>query len=285
MKQIKILFLKTIKYIYTGFTHEYILVASNTYFKSIHTMKKLVNYFVLLPAIGLFLSCAKDLPQVNTSTEAQSDALVKSENAKNGTTLKEGIIKYSAGHYLAGTPIPVGFDAFGYNYQARMFKGSYANAYLGGIGYPPYDGNDVEYLKKNPNAKVHWAWPYRNVKLEMKWNDAWISNMDRDGNGTLDRHYGFTKYIGSGAWITNHMSESYIDNNGKKAIWVDFVKIVAVPQDAYKKTGIWYTADGVEIGADIWGEFATIQEIYNEQGSSYHGKLYLSPDHAGFGGW
>jgi hypothetical protein len=248
-------------------------------------MKKFVKYFALLSAIGLFLSCAKDLPQVNTSADAQGDALVKSENGKSGTTLQEGIIKYSARHYLAGTPIPVGFDAYGYNYQARMFKGSYANSYLGGDGYPPYTGNDASYLKQNPTAVRHWAWPYRNVKLEMKWNDAWISNMDRDGDGKLDRHYGFSGYIGSGAWCTNHQSETYIDDNGKKAIWIDFVKIVAVPKDATKNGGIWYSADGNEIGADIWGEFALIQEIYNEQGSSYHGKLYLSPDHAGFGGW
>jgi len=39
-------------------------------------------------------------------------------------TITEGEIFYSAGHYLAGQPIPTGFDPFGYNYQGHMFKGS-----------------------------------------------------------------------------------------------------------------------------------------------------------------
>jgi hypothetical protein len=43
----------------------------------------------------------------------------------------------------------------------------------------------------------------------MKWNDAWLSNKDCDKNGKLDRHYGFSSYIGSGAWLTNHASGVY----------------------------------------------------------------------------
>ncbi len=191
-----------------------------------------------------------------------------------GTRIQDGVIKYSVGHYLAGQPIKVGYDIFGYNYEAHMFKGSYANAYLGGYGFPPYKGDDAAYLSANPTAKNVWCWPWRNVQLLMKWNDAWISNMDRDGDGKLDRHYGFPTYIGSGAWETNHMSEKS---------WNDFVKIVAVPADAVKVAGIWYTADGVEIGPVIWGEFATIQEVYNEQHSEYHGILYNAPGPTGFG--
>ena len=66
-------------------------------------------------------------------------------------------------------------------------------------------GDDESYLDENPGAASHWAWPYRSIKLVMKWNDAWLSNMDRDDDGMLDRHYGFSSYIGSGAWETNHM--------------------------------------------------------------------------------
>lgn len=28
--------------------------------------------------------------------------------------------------------------------------------------------------------------PYEDVKLQMKWNDAWLSNMDRVGDGKLE---------------------------------------------------------------------------------------------------
>ena len=57
-------------------------------------------------------------------------------------TITEGEIFYSAGHYLENEPIPTGYDAFGYNYQGHMFRGSYANAYLGREGFPPYEGDD-----------------------------------------------------------------------------------------------------------------------------------------------
>ncbi|MCB0047668.1 MAG: hypothetical protein KDD92_19760 [Caldilineaceae bacterium] len=191
------------------------------------------------------------------------------------TVIQDGILTYSAGHYLAGEPFVMGYDAYGYNYQAHMFKGSYANVYLGRDGFPAYDGDDDVYLAANPGAAAHWAWPYRDIDLLMKWNDAWISNMDCDGDGQLDRHYGFDNYIGSGAWETNHMS------GGKgRDHWTYFTKIVAAPADAVADGGVWYTADGTEIGPVLWGEFATIQEVESGLGATY-----VSPAGPGFGKW
>lgn len=201
-----------------------------------------------------------------------------------GVAIQDGVLKYAPGHYFAGQPLVVGFDPYGYNYQAHMFSGSYANVYLGAAGFPPYDpANEAAYLAANPKVVKHWAWPYRSTTLIMKWNDAWIANTDRDGDGKLDRHYGFATYIGSGAWETNHMSDSYIGDDGLKHNWVDFVKIVAAPADATKSAGVWYTADGSEIGPVIWTEFATIFEVYNDPYGGYHGNLYHSPTSSGFG--
>ncbi|MFH1741608.1 MAG: hypothetical protein ABIH23_21590, partial [bacterium] len=188
-----------------------------------------------------------------------------------------------AGHYLEGQPLQVGFDPYGYNYQGHMFSGSYANAYLGGAGYPPYEGDDEAYLAENPGAASHWTWPYRDVQLLMKWNDAWLSNKDCDGDGKLDRHYGYPSYIGSGAWETNHQSETYVDEYGETQKWNYFVKIVAAPADATLVGGVWYAADGTEIGPAIWGEFATIQSIYNDTATGDHGVEYLSPAGPGVG--
>jgi len=81
----------------------------------------------------------------------------------------------------------------------------------------------------------------------MKWNDAWISNKDCDGDGKLDRHFESDSYVGSGAWLTNHQSGEY-EQDGKTCKWNYFVKIVAVSADAEEVDGIWYNADGVEIG-------------------------------------
>ncbi len=143
-------------------------------------------------------------------------------------TIKDGTITDSAGN-----PITLGYDKFGYNYQAHIFNGSYAD-------YDRVIGGD-----------------FADVKLQMKWNDAWLSNEDNDGDGKLDRHFGFASYIGSGAWLTNHDSGTNAD--GKK--WTYFIKIIAVPTDATLTLGIWYAANGVEIGPDIWGEFAVIQQV------------------------
>ena len=116
----------------------------------------------------------------------------------------------------------------------------------------------------------------------MKWNDAWLSNTDCDEDGLLDRHYGLPSYIGSGAWVTNHQSGSY-DLDGETIKWNYFVKIVAAPGDATKVDGTWYAADGNEIGAAIWGEFAVIQEVSNDPGADQHGVQYQSPVGPGFG--
>jgi len=191
------------------------------------------------------------------------------------TRIQDGVLTYSAGHYLAGQPLETGYDIFGYNYQAHLFNGYYCNVYLGGAGFPPYDGDSESYLAANPGAESHWAWPYRDTWLNMKWNDAWLSNKDCDGDGKLDRYYGFASYIGSGAWCTNHQRG---EDDGQK--WTYFVKIVAVPADAEAVGGIWYTADGTEIGPSIWGAFAIIQEV--ESGT---GATYVSPSGPGFGKW
>lgn len=172
------------------------------------------------------------------------------------TTIQSGELLTSAGDV-----IETGYDKWGYNYQAHMFNGLYCDSY----------------------RDAAWCQAYKDVELAMKWNDAWLSNKDCDDDGLLDRHLGFASYIGSGAWITNHQKGVYLDAKGKKVRWTYFVKIAAVPSDAVLTAGIWYAADGTEIGPMIWGEFAIIQEISNDSGVGQHGVQYLSPYSAGFG--
>lgn len=141
------------------------------------------------------------------------------------TPIQAGVLTYSAGHYLAGQPLQVGYNAYGYNYQGHIFSGYYANAYLGGDGFPPYQGDDEAYEAENPDVTGKWYWQWRHDWVAMKWNDAWLSNVDCDGDGSLDRHYGFDSYIGSGAWETNHMWGEY-EIDDMMAKWNDFYKIV-----------------------------------------------------------
>lgn len=200
----------------------------------------------------------------------------------NATTLKDQVILYSPGSYLAGQVIPLGVDPYGYNYQAHSFNGSYFNSYANGAGFPPYDGDDAAYLLANPTASDHWAWPYRADQVAQKWNDAWLSNEDKDYDGKLDRHYGLTTYIGSGAWLNNHQSGEYT-LAGEEYSWNYFVKIVAVPSSANHVGPVWIGANGKEIGPEIWGEFAITEEVYNDKGAGAHGISYHSPAGPGVG--
>lgn len=59
-----------------------------------------------------------------------------------------------------------------------------------------------------------------------------------------------------------------------------FTEIVAVPTDAVRVGGVWYSADGTEIGPVIWGSFATIQIV-----ESGIGATYVSPAGPGLGNW
>lgn len=222
-------------------------------------MKKISFLIVSLFLTSLFiLSC--DSSQTELTQPNSSNSSLNKSMAVTST----GCVTIQSGSLLTsdGTVIKPGYDKWGYNYQAHIFNGYYCDAY----------------------RNADWCQDYKDVKLEMKWNDAWLSNQDCDGDGLLDRHRGFASYKGSGAWTTNHMSGTYTIN-GKKCMWTDFVKIVAVPLDANKIGGVWYNADGTEIGPDIWGEFAIIQEVYNDPCGGAHGKLYVSPDHPGLGGW
>lgn len=206
-------------------------------------------------------------------------------------TIIKGEVLYSTGHYLAGTPIPLGFDDYGYNYQGHMFRGSYYNSYAGKAGLPVWTGDDEAYLQANPTAENHWAWIYRDVKLSMKWNDAWISNVDRDGDQFLDRHYGYNGYANSGAWLTNHQSGEY--EMGEEIIkWNYFVKIVTPSPQNGDNLGdpfhsgygyTWYNEDDVEIGKQIWGAFAVVHHVENDAGSDLHGVQYISDASAGLG--
>ncbi|HUV43000.1 MAG TPA: hypothetical protein VMY36_03835 [Patescibacteria group bacterium] len=165
-------------------------------------------------------------------------------------TIQSGELYASTGELLT-----TGYDEYGYNYQAHMFNGRYCD-------YDRVIGGD-----------------YCDVDLVMKWNDAWLSNTDCNDDYLLDRYYGYTSYIGSGAWLTNH--QTGVNEDGSH--WEYFVKIVAAPADAENIGGTWYTADGVEIGPAIWGAFAIIQQVSNDPALDEHGLIYKSPASPGFG--
>ena len=120
-------------------------------------MKKFISIAVTAAvctaALGFVFGCSS--PVLDSASLTDAGAVlgkVSLENAgagamekgadPKGVSIQEGTLTYAAGHYLAGNPLTAGFDAYGYNYQAHIFKGSYVNVYLGRDGYPPLTGND-----------------------------------------------------------------------------------------------------------------------------------------------
>lgn len=169
---------------------------------------------------------------------------VTAADSSSCTTIKSGTIVDSAGN-----PIVTGYDQFGYNYQAHMFNGTYDSVdrkldgtYYGGTG------------------------DYVDDKLSMKWNDAWIANVDCNGDHKLDRGLidGQSDGISKG-WLTNHIVGDYTDVNGKTVGYTDFVKIV------------WTGA-----GSPLWGQYTLIQEVYNDRSTNIHG-LYSTVGIPGLG--
>lgn len=219
------------------------------------------RYVAWLPLVGisvLLLAGCTDLWAPQDANIGEMSPLAAGGKRCDCTTIQSGDLLASD-----GSTILVGYDKWGYNYQAHMFNGGYCDAY----------------------RDAAWCQPYKDIQLVMKWNDAWLSNMDCDEDGLLDRHYGYVSYIGSGAWETNHQSGTCVDEDGKEHKWTYFVKIVAAPTDAVSEEGYWYTADGTEIGPVIWGSFAIIQEVWNDPCEGVHGAQYISPTRPGLGNW
>ena len=207
------------------------------------------------------------------STMAAISVIAKKDDGV--ITLRDGVLEDKWGN-----PLVLGFDDYGYNYQAHMFNGWYWNN-----GRPEVPFTDEQSLI---DAEKSTTW------LMMKWSDTWLSNMDRDGDEKLDRGYPYrtntedpeedptyTSSAAPGAWLTNH--QWGVNEDGTH--WYYFVKIVHPGDDAVHNDtdDTWYTAEGVEIGPAIWGAYARILQISNDPALDEHGVLNNWPAPTGFG--
>jgi len=123
-------------------------------------------------------------------------------------TIKDGSIVDGA-----GDPVVIGYNDWGYNYQAHMFNSMWCDY------HPTY----------RPGGANH-DWCVNNmadVELMMKWSDTWLSNKDCNGDNKLDRGYSCnpdnpTSSACPGAWLTNHERGSYKSLVGDWVISVDY---------------------------------------------------------------
>lgn len=152
------------------------------------------------------------------------------------TTIQDGTLTD-----VKGNPLVLGFDQFGYNYEAHVFNGTYdsVDRVLDG----KFWGQTGDFVDDH---------------LWMKWSDDWLSNKDCNGDGKLDRGApGSPGYpIISQGWLTNHVEGDY-DSDGdgtQDAHYTWFIKIV------------W-----VGPGGSLWGQYEIIQEVYNDPTGGYPG--------------
>src|SRR3989344_3874898 len=109
---------------------------------------------------------------------------------------------------------------------------------------------------------------YVDDSLIMKWSDAWLSNVDCNGDNKLDR--GLVDGVVGGTslgWLTNQNEGDYdSDGNGTQdAHYTYFAKIV-------------WTGPG----SPLWGQYTIIQEVYNDPVGGFTG-LYSKLGAPGFG--
>ncbi|MDP3991434.1 MAG: hypothetical protein Q8P66_00805 [Candidatus Colwellbacteria bacterium] len=187
-------------------------------------MKKFLGFIAIVAMIALSSSAASAAPTCATI---------------QGGTITD----------TAGNPLSVGFDQYGYNYQAHLFVGTYDSSDRSLDG--TYWGSTGDYVDDG---------------LIMKWSDAWLANRDCDLNGKLDRGSA-APYGTSQGWLTNQNEGDY-DSDGdgtQDAHYTYFSKIV------------W-----VGPGGDLWGEYTIIQEVLNDPSAGFHG-LQLKVGAPGFG--
>lgn len=160
-----------------------------------------------------------------------------------------------------------GFDQFGYNYTAHIFRGT-------------YDTSD------RTIDDTYWGstGDYVDDRLIMKWSDDWLTDVDCNGDGKLDRGGPGGAGISKG-WLTNHVVGDYLDPiDGSMQQYEWFVKIVYMDTTKYyAMNGNWYDAATNElIGPQLWGAYCIIQEVYNDTGAHQHGVTWKA-SRPGFG--
>ena len=181
--------------------------------------------------------------------------LTANPTAAQCAKIKDGTITDSA-----GIPLTLGFDQFGYNYQAHLFNGTYdsVDRVLDG----KYYGLTGDYVDDS---------------LVMKWSDDWISNLDCDLNHRLDRGLNAKTLISTGistGWETNLVEGDYIGTDNDSHHYTYFAKIVYDNGTACSQVGN---------PACLWLSYGIIEEVYNDPFGGFHGVNHDTLAKPGFG--
>lgn len=216
-------------------------------------MKIFLFFRILLYIFTLSIfSCDKSESMVEEDQMKNNQAKKSVKITEKCTTIEDGTLSD-----LDGKIIQPGFNQTGYNYSAKSYSGE-------------------RFPESNPGWHLNW-----------KWNDAFLSTQDCDGDGYLDIANGQESYRGSGAWTTTKWTTTYTDKEGNQCEVSQFTKYIAVPIDA-TSDGIFFSeANGEVIGqvvdAEDFEDFAEVQLIWNDPCQGINGVDYKAPGPVGLG--
>ncbi len=193
-----------------------------------------------------------------------SESMIEVDQMKNDQTKKSAKAKEKCMTIQDGTimdedgmTIQIGFNQVGYNYQAKTYSG-----------------------EMFPESSPGWH-------LVWKWNEAYLSTQDCDGDMLLDIANGQDSYRGSGAWNTTKWTKTYTDKDGNQCRVSQFTKYIAVPVDATSDEEFFYDSKGDVIGQVVnslgYEDFAKIQLIWNDPCKGINGIDYKAPSPVGLG--
>lgn len=194
-----------------------------------YNMKKILTLGV---SLFIFLSLAI-VVYADKPTQVDSNGVETAWSQSSCASIQDGTITDTANNIIT-----VGYDQYGYNYQAHLFNGTYDSSDRNLDG--TYFGSTGDYVDDN---------------LMMKWSDEWLSNVDCNSDGKLDR--GLVNGVVGGTslgWLTNFVEGDYFDINADNQHYTYFIKIV-------------WTGPG----SPLWGEYTTIEEVYNDPAGGFNG--------------
>ena len=168
---------------------------------------------------------------------------------------------------MAGKPASVGFDQFGYNYQARLFNGLFGNA----DENRPGDGNPDTYLGASTDSYGYYdadgdfhavVVDVAGTHLIMQWSEAWHMAVFGPDNLRYNGDEILWSVAGQDAWLTNHVegTGTIYDIDGVTVIYQGRLTILSK---------IRWVGDTTGYTNPIWGQFAVIQKVISGPGQVF----------------
>ncbi|WP_163710140.1 hypothetical protein [Mangrovibacterium lignilyticum] len=214
--------------------------------------------------IGMFLAFVLVMASCQ---ETALDESLADQNLKKGQMNKEKV---------------TGFDEWGFNWNAQQFNGYLVNMMLGDAffdGWPHYkqhvyNGEGQEFWDMLVANYDYWIYMMPFELLDTKLNAHW-------NTGLISKEGGYpATWVDSDGWIVFKYS-GVMDGQ----CWSHMRKLVSSRSTDMLVDGIWYNAEGEEIGFEsmYWPELIVVQVVNEGEMPPFFYDEYNSPWGPGYG--